>query len=216
MKPNLNIELNFETCSYIEIQEMNSKIFSLKVLHDHLDSYFDNHLNNDIDKLITDEINKIDSNNFEEEEIQIILQNYNTHSRILYDAKNTFSQYILVMTYSFFEKSLKEVLRLSKIISEKEIKECFKSDNLEKLLKKYFKIEYKEIVNNTGVSELKILNNDIKHSGKASEILAQINSKWICGNELPGDLMLDYERLKDKSFYFLQDLYIKINDKTKT
>lgn len=171
---NFDIEFTFETELYLEYQNLHRKIYTIEALYHNIESYINNYLKIDIDKTIDKEINANKSRIIDDEEADIIIQSIWSSQKITFDALEIYSQYMIVVMYSFFEKSLKSVLTIAKKykrikITKKEIDSIFKSSNLLILLKK-LKLNNK-LVKRSDVHRLKMLNNRIKHSIQPQENL---------------------------------------------
>lgn len=191
------------------------KISSLNTLYENTNSYLEAEKNNfskEIDDTFED---------FSPDEISEISQEVGeNYSFLLYNStelKKIQSHFILVAMYSFYEKAIKNLIMLleefsSKKLNKEDIKECYKSENLENLLKNKFLIEVKSLDDYNKINELRCINNCIKHDGIVDNKLQGVNGKWKIDEEFD-DLYSDFIRLKDAPFNFLQDLRQRIISK---
>lgn len=83
---------------------------------------------------------------------------------------------LVVLIYSEIEKELKQILALS--IQKKDMLKAHKLEDLEKLFKEHLEINLAEITDFSKVDEIRLVNNCVKHDGRVSKRLANINSYW--------------------------------------
>jgi len=206
MKNNLNFVHNFESYSYIEAQQLNVKIKTLEVLYENTEIFIKDYLKGESDK----QMQEIDHEKYTEEELQIVTQGISYYYGITVETKDTLSHYMIVAAFSYYEKSFKNILSLSKLFSDVEIRKCYKDKEATKILKKRFNIDYNSLQDYSKIQELRILNNDIKHEGKVSSDLSLINSRWKAGDEIDNNIYNDFVRLKEAPFNLLEDLADKL------
>jgi len=144
----------------------------------------------------------------DDDEIYFYLRNREGESFL---GTEVFGQYMIVATYSLFEKALKHIFSWTNKLSENEIKFCYKDQNLKKILENKFGIDYQTLNKSAEIAELRFLNNCIKHDGKVNNDLAQSNNKWQ-ENQPIESVYDDFRRLKDTPIQFLTDLINKIEN----
>lgn len=83
---------------------------------------------------------------------------------------------LAVLIYSEIEKDLKQILIF--FIQKKDILKVHKLEELKKLFKEHLEINLAEITDFSKVDEIRLVNNCVKHDGRVSKRLADINSYW--------------------------------------
>lgn len=188
--------------------QANSQIVSLDVLYNNNNSFIENHLKRETDKQVA-EINKLDLSKIPEEELSELLQSVSNYYGLSHETKEVLSNYMLVATFSFYEKAFKKLLGLTARLTEAELSSCYKKKEAKKLLKNKFNIDYELLADYIKIEELRCLNNDIKHNGLAGSELVAANSKWTLDQSIE-NTYADFQRLMDGPKNLLRDLATKI------
>jgi len=209
MNANLNggIYLN----CFTEVLKLRSSIYTFYDLYKNTEIFLEKYMNKELELKTEEELEKVGSSELDKEERAAIISSIFDLEKANYEARDILSQFLIVATFSFYEKCIKKIFELSRelvspIITDSEIKNCSLENNTEKLFVKIYDINYSclddyHLVEN----ELRYLNNSIKHTGKVSVALANANSRWITGNKIENNLIDDFERLKDGPYNLLLD-----------
>ena len=132
-----------------------------------------------------------------------------TISKMKLTTKDILSNYMLVASFSFYEKAIKKLLSLTGKLTDTELSSCYKKKEAKQFLKSKFKIDYKLLTDFTKIEELRCLNNDIKHNGLAGIELITANPKWTLNQPITNTYD-DFKRLMDGPRNLLRDLANKI------
>ena len=198
----------FNIFSSTVAEQANSQIISLDVLYHNNKSFIDNHLKSETDKQVA-EINKLDISKIPEDELHELLQTVSNYYGLSHETQEVLSNYMLVASFSFYEKAFKKLLELTGRLTDTELSSCYQKKNAKKLLKSKFNIDYELLIDYLKVEELRCLNNDVKHNGRAGDQLVLANSKWTL-DQLIENTYQDFQRLKEGPRNLLKDLATKI------
>jgi len=205
---NLDTKTRFKILAVTIADKANIQINSLDVLYQNNNSFIENYLKDETDKQVAN-INKLDISQIPEVELKQILQSVSDHYGLSYETKDILSNYMLVASFSFYEKAIKKLLSLTGKLTDTELSSCYKKKEAKQLLKSKFKIDYKLLTDFTKIEELRCLNNDIKHNGLAGIELITVNSKWTLNQPITNTYD-DFKRLMDGPRNLLRDLANKI------
>jgi hypothetical protein len=211
MKTKLTEKEILEVLSFARIDLTSRQIASLDYLYNNYDSFVINNLEGEVQKKV-DKINKIGVTNFTDEQLSDFRYGLNHYYGLSIEVKETLSNYMIVATFSFYEKTVKKLLSLTNKVTSTQLNSCYRNSELRKLLKSKFHIEYNILNNFKEIEELRYLNNAIKHNGKVGNELNKANGKWIL-NSYIGNTYDDFTRLKDAPVKMLTDLMNKILNK---
>lgn len=118
---------------------------------------------------------------------------------------------VIIALYKTFEIAINNALKVSNLFKNDELKDIHKFDLLNKILINKKKIAIKKFNNFAAYDELRLINNSIKHSGRASRQLAKYkNFKF---DEQLKNLYSHYKRLKNPANQFaieLRDSLLKV------
>ncbi|MBN8585873.1 MAG: hypothetical protein J0M37_12335 [Ignavibacteria bacterium] len=206
MNTDWNITWGLYEYSYMILQDLHRSIYSLEVLYENIESYIEKYLEKDLEKKVNEEVDGTD------EDQRAIIQAIFGSSSVTIDARDIFSQYMIVATYSFYEKYTKSIFYLLrklkyKKLSKKKIDDCFKDGKFAEFLFTEFNIVYKDLTDYKRVELLRLLNNDIKHTGKiTSKKLKIFNDKWRKNTLIQGNIYNCFKYIKDAPFNLLEDI----------
>lgn len=177
----------------LEILYQNNTTFNAKYLEDEINKHVEN-------------INKNYLGKVSEDDLQIMLSNLSSYYGIsVNETKLVLSNYMIVGTYSFFEKSLKSILKLTDDFSDNELRSMFRIAQVKTLINRKYSIDYETLDEYSKIEELRCLNNCIKHNGIVSQELVDANNKWILESSIENTIE-DFIRLKDAPLTFLTKL----------
>ncbi len=210
MKLNWDVKTRFGIYALVYADKANIQINALNVLYQNNKTFNAEYLKGETDKKV-EEINKIGVSNIPEEELHELLQIINDYYGLSHETENILSNYMIVASFSFYEKKLKEILELSGKFTKSELKNCFKKDQIIKLLKQKFSIDYSALADYDKIEELRCLNNVIKHSdsGLVDANLSLANPKWVIDERIENTYD-DFIRLMSAPRNLLYDLSNKI------
>jgi uncharacterized coiled-coil protein SlyX len=174
------------------------QIASFDQLYKNYDLFLNEHLDDDIQK----EVNKINNSGvekFTDEEVKSLTDDLSQHYGLSFQAKELLTNYMIVATWSIYEKASKQLLALTEKLTPNQIDNCYKKTEVIKLLKAKFNIDFTLLVNYQEIEELRCLNNAIKHKGLVSKELNNANSKWIINSPI-GNTYNDFLRLMNAPY----------------
>jgi len=189
-------------------EQANIQINSLDVLYINNNSFIENYLKGETDKQV-EKINELDISKIPEDELRQLLQSNSDYYGLSHETKEILSNYMLVASFSFYEKAFKKLLDLTGKLTSKQISNCYKKTKAKNILKNKFNIDYDLLNDYKKIEELRCLNNDIKHNGMVGNELVAANAKWILGQTIT-NTHNDFKRLMDGPRNLLQDLACKI------
>jgi len=198
----------FSILSSTVANQANSQIVSLDVLYNNNNSFIENYLKGETDKQVA-EINKLDISKIPEDELSELLQSVNNYYGLSHETEEVLSNYMLVATFSFYEKAFKKLLGLTARLTDAELSSCYKKKEAKKLLKSKFNIDYELLTDYIKIEELRCLNNDVKHNGLAGSELVAANSKWTLDQTIE-NTYIDFQRLMYGPKNLLRDLATRI------
>ena len=207
---NWNTKTRFKILSLIITDQTNIKINSLDVLYQNNNSFIENYLKLETEKQV-EKINKLDILNIPEAELSELLQSVGDYYGHSHETKDILSNYILVASFSFYEKAFKKILGLTGRLTNAELSSCYKKKEAKSLLKSKFNIDYELLIDYSKIEELRCLNNDIKHNGIVCHELVAANSKWTLDQSI-SNTYDDFRRLMDGPGNLLGDVINEIND----
>ncbi len=194
----------FAIYSLTTIFSASKQIASFDYLYNNYELFLNEHLEDEIQKKV-DKINEIEVDKFTEEQLELQTKYINQYHGQSFQAKELLTNYMIVATWSIYEKAFKQLLKLSNKLTTNQIENCYKIKESIKLLKSKFNIDFNQLDNYQEIEELRCLNNAIKHKGLVSKELNDANSKWIINSPL-GDTYNDFLRLKNAPYQLLTDL----------
>lgn len=207
----------FRTHSYSTITNVDFNINALDVLYKNAEcfrlKYFKKELNNRVTTFKKKLYKRI--NEFERDELKHIKDDFEMGTN---ESLIILSNFIIVATYSYYEKGLKKIMqhsntKESKMFEDDEIENCYNFKNFKKLFKDKGIIEnIKKLDDYVKVNELKCLNNVIKHKGIVDPKLKNANPKWKMNSNI-NNTYEDFLRLKDSVSDFLTEIISNIYDK---
>jgi hypothetical protein len=205
---NWDTKTRFKIYSLTVADQANIQINSLDVLYLNNNSFIENFLKDETDKQLA-EINKLDISKIPEDELRTLLQSISDYYGLSHETKDILSNYMLVASFSFYEKAFKKLLDLTGNLTAAQLSNCYKKKEAKSLLKSKFNIEYELLTDYKKIEELRCLNNDIKHNGLVGSELAAANTKWTLGQPI-ANTYDDFKRLIDGPKNLLRDLASKI------
>jgi hypothetical protein len=205
---NWDTKTRFKIYSLTLADQANIQINSLDVLYLNNNSFIENFLKDETDKQLA-EINKLDISKIPEEELRPLLQSISDYYGLSHETKDILSNYMLVASFSFYEKAFKKLLDLTGNLTTAQLSNCYKKKEAKNLLKSKFNIDYELLTDYKKIEELRCLNNDIKHNGLVGSELAAANTKWTLGQPI-ANTYDDFKRLMDGPKNLLRDLASKI------
>jgi hypothetical protein len=205
---NWDTKTRFKIYSLTVADQANIQINSLDVLYLNNNSFIENFLKDETDKQLA-EINKLDISKIPEEELRPLLQSISDYYGLSHETKDILSNYMLVASFSFYEKAFKKLLDLTGNLTAAQLSNCYKKKEAKNLLKSKFNIDYELLTDYKKIEELRCLNNDIKHNGLVGSELAAANTKWTLGQPI-ANTYDDFKRLMDGPKNLLRDLASKI------
>jgi hypothetical protein len=198
----------FKIYSLVTADQVAIKISTLDVLYQNNDTFVLNHLQTETQKEV-DKLNQRGVENIPEEELLELTRSISDYYGLSHETKEVLSHYMIVATFSFYEKGLKKLLSLTNQVTPQELRNCYRKDQLTQLLTNKFSITYSALTDYAKIEELRCLNNDIKHNGVVGNELVSANSKWTLDQDIE-NTHSDFERLKDGPRNLLADLAAKI------
>jgi len=198
----------FRIYSLATADQVAIKISTLEVLYQNNETFIVDHLKAETQKEV-DKINQHGVENFTEEELTKLTHSIGDYYGLSHETKEVLSHYMIVATFSFYERGLKKLLSLINKLTPQELRSCYKKDKLIQLLNDKFSITYSTLIDYNKIEELRCLNNDVKHNGTVGNELAAANSKWTFDDEIRNTYD-DFERLKEAPRNLLTDLAAKI------
>lgn len=205
---NWDTKTMFKIYSLTVADQANIQINSLDVLYLNNNSFIENFLKDETDKQLA-EINKLDISKIPEDELKPLLQSISDYYGLSHETKDILSNYMLVASFSFYEKAFKKLLDLTGKLTAAQLSNCYKKKDAKNLLKSKFNIDYELLTDYQKIEELRCLNNDIKHNGLVGNELAAANTKWTLGQPI-ANTYDDFKRLMDGPKNLLRDLASKI------
>jgi len=205
---NWDTKTRFKVYSLTISDQANIQINSLDVLYKNNDSFIENYLKGETDKQVA-EINKLDIAKIPELELKELLQSISDYYGLSHETQDILSNYMLVASFSFYEKAFKKLLGLTGKLTDPELSSCYKKKEAKKLLKSKFNVDYELLTDYSKIEELRCLNNDIKHNGIVGSELVTANSKWNIDQPITNTID-DFKRLMDGPRNLLRDLAVKI------
>jgi len=201
----------FEIYAPVVVEKVRTQIHTLDILYKNNEIYISDNLEKEAQKMIDDYNGKFPiKTTDDEEEAWEFSQYVNDFFGKSLETKNVLSQYMIVASYSFYEKGIKKILSLTQKFTDKELQNCYREKELKKTLKNKFSIDYTTLQKHQDIEELRCLNNSIKHNETVNEELSNKNVKWEKG-QLIENIYEDFNRLKDTPIDFLSDLISKIS-----
>jgi hypothetical protein len=134
MKTKLTDKEILEIFSFARIDLTSRQIASLEYLYNNYDSFVKNYLEGEVQKKV-DKINKIGVTNYTEEQLSDFRHGLNHYFGLSIEAKDTLSNYMMVATFSFYEKTIKKLLSLTNKLTTTQLNSCYKNSEIKKLLK---------------------------------------------------------------------------------
>lgn len=205
---NWDTKTRFKIYSLTIADQANIQINSLDVLYQNNNSFIENYLKDETDKQVA-EINKLEISKIPEAELKELLQSISDYYGLSHETKDILSNYMIVASFSFYEKAFKKLLGLTGKLTDAELSSCYKKKEAKKLLKNKFNIDYELLTDYVKIEELRCLNNDIKHNGLACSELVAANSKWTLNQPITNTYN-DFKRLMEGPRNLLRDLAGKI------
>ncbi len=203
-----NTKTKFKIFSSASASMVQSKIAAQNILYLNTNKFVDEHLKNEIKKEV-DEFNKKDLSLVPDVELREFTADLSDYYGLSHDTTEAVSHYMVVASYSAYEKGLKQILKLSGKLNDAELRSCFRIVNVIQLLSSKFGIAYSSLADHDKIEEIRCLNNDIKHNGIVGIELPSINNKWVQGGIIT-NTYVDFERLCDGPYNLLNDLSNKI------
>lgn len=194
----------FKAYSLVTTDQIGIKISTLGVLYENNENFIGDYLEQETQKEV-DKINKRNVLKIPDDELKALTNSISDYYGLSLETKEVLSQYMIVATFSFYEKGLKKLLSLTNKLTEQELRSCYKKDKLTKLLTHKFGITYSNLTDNNKIEELRCLNNDIKHNSMATNELVSANNKWILNQQIE-NTHDDFERLKSAPRNLLREL----------
>ena len=204
----LDTKTKFRIYSPTIADQANIQIKSFDVLYQNNISFIENYLKVETGKQIA-VINKTGFTNIPVSELHEALNSINDYYGLSHETIDILSNYMVVASFSFYEKAFKKLLELTGEFTVPELSSLYKIREAKKLLKEKFNIAYRFLTDCAKVEELRCLNNDIKHNGRVSKKLVAANQKWTFGQSIPNTYD-DFKRLMDGPRNLLLDLARKI------
>ena len=198
----------FNVYSLVTADQVGIKISSLDVLYQNNENFIENYLQQETQKEV-DKLNKRDVSTIPEDQLHALTQSISDYFGLSHETKEVLSHYMIVAAFSFYEKGLRKLLSLTNMLTDQQLRSCYKKDKLTQLLAKKFSISYSSLVDYDKIEELRCLNNDVKHNGVESNKLVVANSKWTLNQEIE-NTHDDFERLKAAPGNLLRDLATKL------
>lgn len=195
---------SFNVLSNSLINETAIRMISLRIMYDNNKRFISDQLPREIQREV-DGLNQQNTSQISEENLMMFTQTLSHYYGLSQETENVLSNFLIVAAFSFFEKGLKKLLELTNMLTDKELRACYKKNDAIKICSDKFGIDYKSLTGFTLVEELRCLNNDIKHSGYVGQELVSANSKWGLSN-LIGNTYDDFIRLNEGPQNLLEDL----------
>lgn len=205
---NWDTKTRFKIFALTIADKANIQINSLDVLYQNNNSFIENYLKGETDKQIA-KINNLGIYKIPEVELKEILHSVSDYYGLSHETKDILSNYMLVASFSFYEKAIKNLLSITGKLTDTELSSCYKKNKAQKLLKSKFNIDYELLTDYTKIEELRCLNNDIKHNRLVGSELVTANSKWTLNHPITNTYD-DFKRLKDGPRNLLRDVANKI------
>lgn len=170
----------------------------------------DKFLREELDKVVAEELEKFNAaGNFDESEMKDFQFYINEYYGLSHLSNEILSQNLIVSAFGFYERQLKQILKLSGKFTEPEIRSMYRVAKIIELLNTKVAIVYSDLSDASKIEELRCLNNSIKHSAIVDSELVAANAKWIAGAPIENTYS-DFVRLKDSVGVCLRDLVNKI------
>jgi hypothetical protein len=198
----------FNIYSLVIADKVGIQINALQVLYNNTGTFITEYLQTETQKQVN-EINSIGVANIPEVDLRDMLQEISDYYGLTHESQEILSRYMIVATFSFYEKGIKRMLQLSNKFTDPELRNCFKKNELVKLLNAKFGIDYNSLADSNLIEELRCLNNDIKHNGQVGQELVDSNNKWVLNEEI-GNTYPDFVRMMAAPRNLLKDLSGKI------
>ena len=198
----------FNLFSFTTISLVDKKIAAQSVLYSNTEKYIKDHLEDEINKEV-EEFNKKDLSLIPPSELKDFTNGLSDYYGLTHETKMAVSNYMIVATFSEYEKGLKKILSLSGKLTEQELKSCFRVAKIVEHIQNKFGVNYSDLDGADQIEELRCLNNSIKHNGIVGDQLVTSNPKWVKGQNLENTYD-DFLRLKSAPINTLKDLSNKI------
>jgi len=203
-----NSKTRFNIYSLVTADQVGIQIASLDVLYHNNETFIDHYLQQETQKEV-DKINERDISTIPEDELHTLTRAVSDYYGLSHETKEVLSHYMIVATYSFYEKALKKMLSLTNQFTSGELRNCHKKVRIVQLLQQKFSIDYATLIDNDRIEELRCLNNDIKHNGVAGTELVAANNQWTLNQPLE-NTKAAFDRLKDAPRNMLLNLAQKV------
>lgn len=201
----LDNQLYFEVLVTIEERQLSLKISTLDILYRNNETFNNNLLKSEQVQNEIADLQKFGIQQIPSERFNDVSSSALDYTILSHETQELLSHYMIVATFSFYEKTLKKLLYYSNKLNEKELKSCFKNEQLIKILNEKFAVDYTKMIDFPQIEELRCLNNTIKHQGIVSSELETSNNKWILDTEIK-QTYEDYIRLKDSPLNMIKEL----------
>jgi hypothetical protein len=113
------------------------------------------------------------------------------------------SEMLVVALYKTVEISIKNMMKVSELFSEKELKNTFRFEQLTQAIKHKLGVDLKTLNNFSEFNELRLINNCIKHSGFVSPDLANYPD-WNKGEKIQ-NTYVHFQRINQVIRNFVND-----------
>lgn len=198
----------FNLYAFAAASHAHMQIAAQDVLYANTDRFIGDYLKSEVDKKMA-EFNQQDLSQVPEDEISAFTSELSDYYGLSHIAKDELSRYMIVATFSAYERGIKKVLALTGALNAQELRSCYKKENLVNLLTQKFGLQFSTLKDSNLIEELRCLNNDVKHNAIVGNQLVSANAKWHAG-EVIGNTHADFERLCNAPYNLLTDLAKKI------
>lgn len=138
---NWDTKMRFKILSLTIADQANMQVKSLDFLYQNYNSFIENYLKVETDKQVA-EINNLDFSKIPEAELKELLHSVSTYYGLSHETQNILSNYMLVASFSFYEKAIKKLLGLTGKLTDTELSSCYKKNAAKGLLKSKFNVDY--------------------------------------------------------------------------
>lgn len=185
------------------------KSYTLHIMYENNQVFLDTYIKDKIENDLA-EIKKLEDE-YDPETIDIFYEDIGDYEHFSKESSLLLSHYMMVALYSYYEITLKNILKLTNKLSSEELESLYLFSNVKKILKGKFGIKYddKSNINFLLLDELRLINNCVKHGGYVGDKLHSANPRWIIGSEFP-DLAAHFIKFEHVPSLFLKDIITKI------
>lgn len=201
----------FSIMAYAHAGMLTLKASTLHVMYENNQVFLNSHLKDEIESHIL-EIKKLEGE-YDPETIEIFYEDIGDYEHFSKESSLILSHFMMVALYSYYEITLKNILKLTKKLNSDEIRSLYLFRRVKEILRDKFSIIYDDRTNTNFllIDELRLINNCIKHGGFVDDELHNLNPEWVVGEEF-GDLCAHFIKFEHIPSSYLKEIISKISD----